>query len=75
MCSVPVTGRTSSPVFQENIRPLLSQTNIHERFRMPIYFGVGETDIAYPNSMRTLAVFNDHGIRTFPCSVPMAMNG
>lgn len=53
------------PVFQENIRPLLSQTNIHERFRMPIYFGVGETDIAYLNSMRTLAVFNDHGIRTF----------
>lgn len=53
------------PAFTENIRPLLSQTNINGRFRMPIYFGVGETDIAYFNSMRTMAVFNDHGVRTF----------
>lgn len=53
------------PAFKENIGSLLSQTNINERFRMPIYFGVGETDIAYLNSMRTMAVFNDHGIRTF----------
>jgi len=53
------------PAFQENIKPLLSQTNINDRFRMPVYFGVGETDIAYFNSMRTMAVFNDHGIRTF----------
>lgn len=53
------------PVFKENIGSLLSQTNINERFRMPIYFGVGETDIAYLNSMRTMAVFNDHGVRTF----------
>ncbi len=53
------------PAFKENIKPLLSQTNINDRFRMPIYFGVGETDIAYFNSQRTMAVFNDHGIRTF----------
>ncbi len=53
------------PAFKENIGSLLSQTNINERFRMPIYFGVGETDIAYLNSMRTMAVFNDHGVRTF----------
>ena len=53
------------PAFKENISALLSQTNINTRFRMPIYFGVGETDIAYLNSMRTMAVFNDHGIRTF----------
>lgn len=53
------------PAFKENIQPLLSRTNINDRFRMPIYFGVGETDIAYLNSMRTMAVFNDHGIRTF----------
>lgn len=53
------------PAFKENIQPLLGQTNINERFRMPVYFGVGETDIAYLNSMRTMAVFNDHGIRTF----------
>lgn len=53
------------PTFKENIQPLLTQTNINDRFRMPVYFGVGETDIAYLNSMRTMAVFNDHGIRTF----------
>ena len=53
------------PAFRENFEPLLGQTNLNERFRMPIYFGVGETDIAYLNSMRTMAVFNDHGIRTF----------
>jgi enterochelin esterase-like enzyme len=53
------------PVFKENIKPLLSDPKINERFRMPIYFGVGETDIAYLNSMKTLAVFNEHGVRTF----------
>lgn len=51
--------------FEENIRPLLSQPDINARFRMPIYFGVGETDIAYLNSMKTLAVFAEHGIRNF----------
>ncbi len=53
------------PVFKENIEPLLSRTNINAQFRMPIYFGVGETDIAYLNSLRTMSVFTDHGIRTF----------
>ena len=51
--------------FKANIEPLLSQPAINERFQMPIYFGVGETDIAYRNSMRTLAVFADHGVRNF----------
>ena len=53
------------PAFKENIQPLLARTNINDRFRMPVYFGVGETDIAYLNSLRTMAVFNDHGVRTF----------
>ncbi|MBK9989679.1 MAG: esterase family protein [Verrucomicrobia bacterium] len=51
--------------FKANIEPLLSQPAINERFQNPIYFGVGETDIAYHNSMRTLAVFADHGVRNF----------
>lgn len=51
--------------FKENIAPLLSQPDLNERFRMPIYFGVGETDIALLNSMKTLAIFNEHGIRNF----------
>jgi enterochelin esterase-like enzyme len=53
------------PAFKVNFEPLLSKTNINDRFQMPIYFGVGETDLAYLNSMRTMAVFNDHGVRTF----------
>jgi enterochelin esterase-like enzyme len=51
--------------FKTKIEPLLRDPAINERFRMPIYFGVGETDIAYLNSMRTLAVFANHGIRNF----------
>jgi len=53
------------PAFQENIKPLLSQTNINDQFRMPIYFAAGETDIALNNCQRTLAVFNNYGIRSF----------
>jgi enterochelin esterase family protein len=52
-------------IFKANIAPLLSQPGINERFHMPIYFAAGETDIAYLNSMKTLAVFNEHGIRNF----------
>ncbi len=53
------------PAFQENIKSLLSQTNINDKFRMPIYFAAGETDIALFNSQRTLAVFNNYGVRNF----------
>jgi enterochelin esterase family protein len=51
--------------FKANAEPLLSDPTLNDRLRMPIYFGVGETDIAYLNSMKTLAVFADHGIRHF----------
>ncbi|HEX5399537.1 MAG TPA: alpha/beta hydrolase-fold protein [Verrucomicrobiae bacterium] len=53
------------PTFEQNIKPLLSRTNINDYFRMPIYFAAGETDIALFNSERTLAVFNNYGIRNF----------
>lgn len=53
------------PAFQENFRALLSDPNINEKFRMPIYFAAGETDIAYVNSLKTMAVFNNCGIRNF----------
>lgn len=51
--------------FKERFEPLLSDPRINERFRVPLYIAVGETDIAYLNSMKTLAVFADHGIRNF----------
>jgi len=53
------------PTFQENIKSLLSETNINDQFRVPIYFAAGETDIALLNSQKTLAVFNSYGIRNF----------
>jgi len=53
------------PAFERNIEPLLSDPHINDRFRMPLYFAAGETDIALFNSQRTLAVFARHGVRTF----------
>lgn len=53
------------PAFEENTKPLLSEKGINEKFRMPIYFAAGETDIALFNSQRTLAVFNNYGVRSF----------
>ncbi len=53
------------PAFQENIKSLLGATNINDKFRMPIYFAAGETDIALFNSQKTLAVFNNYGVRNF----------
>lgn len=43
--------------FQENARAILSDPAIN--------FAAGETDIAFTNSQKTLAVFNSYGIRTF----------
>ncbi len=51
--------------FQENAKAILSDPAINDKFRMPIYFAAGETDIAFSNSQKTLAVFNSYGIRTF----------
>lgn len=53
------------PLFAERFGPLLSDPQINERFRMPLYIAVGETDIAYLNSMKTLAVIASHGVRNF----------
>jgi enterochelin esterase family protein len=51
--------------FQENTKALLGDPNINDKFRMPVYFAAGETDIAFTNSQKTLAVLNAYGIRTF----------
>lgn len=51
--------------FQENARAILSDPKINDKFRMPLYFAAGETDIAFTNSQKTLAVFNSYGVRTF----------
>jgi hypothetical protein len=61
----PALGHHQLSAFQENIKSLLGDTNINDKFRMPVYFAAGETDIALLNSQRTLAVFNNYGVRTF----------
>ena len=51
--------------FAETYAPILSDPHVNEKFAMPIYFGVGETDIAMVNSFRTESVFSRHGIRHY----------
>ncbi len=51
--------------FEERFAPILNDPNINQKFLMPIYFGVGETDIAFANSMKTEAVFSRHAIRHY----------
>ncbi len=56
---------TDVGAFQENAKVILSDPTINDKFRMPIYFAAGDTDIAFSNSQKTLAVFDGYGIRTF----------
>jgi enterochelin esterase-like enzyme len=51
--------------FEENTKALLADPNINDQFRMPIYFAAGESDTALYNSMKTLAVLQNAGVRSF----------
>lgn len=53
------------PLFKERSAALLASPDLNQRLATPIYFAVGETDIAYRNSLRTLAVFADKGVRHY----------
>lgn len=53
------------PLFEENFRTILDDPDINQKFFVPIYFGVGETDIAMVNSMKTEAIFSSRGIRHY----------
>lgn len=50
---------------KENFHGLLSDPNANKRFNVPLYFAVGETDIALNNSLRTMAIFNAANVRSF----------
>jgi len=52
-------------VFAERFDALLKDPATNGRFRVPLYLAAGETDIALLNSQKTLAVFNQHGVRSF----------
>ncbi len=51
--------------FEKNFQSLLSDPNVNDLFRVPLYMAAGETDIALYNGMKDLAVFNRYGIRNF----------
>lgn len=51
--------------FQELFGALLKDPGINDRFRVPIYFAAGETDIALKNGQKDLAILNQHGVRNF----------
>lgn len=55
----------SREAIKTNFAELLSDVNANKRFNVPLYFAVGETDIALNNSFKTMAIFNAAGIRTF----------
>lgn len=50
---------------KESFASLLNDKEANKRFNVPLYFAAGETDIALNNSFRTMAVFNNAGVRTF----------
>lgn len=63
------SGHTSAEgleKFKEDFAPLFEDPQAtNNLFRVPIYFAAGETDIAYNNCMRLMAVFNQNTIRNF----------
>ena len=50
---------------KENFAELLNAPVANKRFNVPLYFAAGETDIALNNSFKTMAIFNNAGVRTF----------
>ncbi len=55
----------SREAIKTNFAALLEDTNANKRFNVPLYFAVGETDIALNNSFKTMAIFNAAGVRSF----------
>lgn len=51
--------------FEERFKGLFSDPETNQRFRVPIYFAAGETDIALHNGQGDLAIINRYGIRNF----------
>lgn len=60
------TSAESLEKFKSDFAPLFEDPQAtNDLFRVPIYFAAGETDIAYNNCMRLMAVFNQNTIRNF----------
>jgi len=59
------TSEATQQAFEQNYLPLFKDPEFNNRFRVPLYFAAGETDIALKNGMKNLAVLNKYGIRNF----------
>lgn len=51
--------------FEDRFKALFSDPETNNRFRVPIYFAAGETDIALRNGQGDLAIINKYGLRNF----------
>lgn len=51
--------------FEERFKDLFSDTETNNRFRVPIYFAAGETDIALRNCLGDLSIIDRYGLRNF----------
>jgi enterochelin esterase-like enzyme len=51
--------------FEDRFKALFSDPETNNRFRVPIYFAAGETDIALRNGQGDLSIINKYGLRNF----------
>lgn len=52
-------------VFAERMPELVQASRINRQLRVPFYMAAGEQDFALGNAQKTLAVFNQNGVRNF----------
>jgi enterochelin esterase-like enzyme len=59
------TNEETQNQFAKNFETLLKDPETNNLFRVPLYMGAGETDIALKNGQKDLALFNRYGLRNF----------
>jgi len=62
------SGHTSEAAlkkFDEYYGAAMKDPSFNDKFRVPLYMGAGETDIALKNGQKDLALFNQYGVRNF----------
>ena len=53
------------PRFEERFKPLFTNAQTNDLFRVPFYMAQGETDIALKNGQAVMAIVNRYGLRNF----------
>ena len=59
------TTPETQKAFEENYQSLFKDPSYNDRFRVPLYFAAGESDIALKNCQKILAIVNNYGVRNF----------